>query len=168
MIANSIALMQACKRWACQQGQYCQVKWSAEVLEGQLVSAVWRSSVGYGCTLVCINCSCCSITARSTVFALASTRIRRLLRHRQAVRSVRRSCSLKIPAKISVLCNEADVCSSICCAWETLRTYSCRRRRLHASLRPVGVCGGCVDSSSWSVSMRLIVAFGRYVCWFEV
>ena len=50
------------------------------------------------------------------------SRIRRLLRHWQAVRSVRRSCSLKIPVKISVLCNEADVCSSISCARETLRT----------------------------------------------
>ena len=124
MVANSIALMPACKRWVCQHGRSRQVKWSAEVLDGQLVSAVWRSSVGTGCTLVCINCSCCSITARSTVFALASTRIRRLFRHWQAVRSVRRSCSLKIPAKISVLCKEADVCSSICCARETLRTYS--------------------------------------------
>ena len=116
MVANSIALMPACKRWVCQHGRSRQAKWSAEVLDGQLVSAVWRSSVGTGCTLVCINCSCCSITARSTVFALASTRIRRLFRHRQAVRSVRRSCSLKIPVKISVLCKEADVCSSICYA----------------------------------------------------
>ena len=32
------------------------------------------------------------------------------------MRSVRRSCSLKIPVKISVLCKEADVCSSICYA----------------------------------------------------
>ena len=34
------------------------------------------------------------------------------------MRSVRRSCSLKIPIKISVLCNEADVCSSISCDWK--------------------------------------------------
>ena len=41
MIANSIALMLAYKLRVGQQGQYCQVKWLAEVLEGQLVSAVW-------------------------------------------------------------------------------------------------------------------------------
>ena len=34
------------------------------------------------------------------------------------MRSVRRSCSLKIPVKISVPCNEADVCSSINLATE--------------------------------------------------
>ena len=167
MIANSIALMQACKLRACQYGRMCQVRWSAEVLEGQLVSVVRRSSVVHGCTLVCINCSCCSITARSIVFALASTRIRRLRRHRQAVRSVRISWSLMIPVRISLLCSDAEVCSSICCAWEMSRTYSCRRRRLHASLRLVGVCSRCVDSSSLSASIRLVVAFSRSVCWLE-
>ena len=88
---------------------------------------------------------------------LASIRIRRLLRHWQAV-----PVQLKIPVRISVLCNEADVCSSICCAREFL-TYSSSRRRLHASLCLVGVCGRCVDSSSWSVSMCLaVVLAGPY------
>ena len=56
-------------------------------------------SVGTGCTLVCINCSCCSITASSTLLPFASIRTRRLLRHWQAVRSICRFCSLKIPVE---------------------------------------------------------------------
>ena len=95
MIANSTALTQACKRGGL-------IECSAEVLEGQLVSAVRRSSVGYGCTVVCINCICWSITARSIVLALASTRMRKPCMQRQAVRNVQRSCSLMMPDRSSV------------------------------------------------------------------
>ena len=60
------------------QGPVPSSKCSAEVLDGQLVSAVLRSSIGWDCTLACMSCSCRLITARSVTLARASTRMRRL------------------------------------------------------------------------------------------
>ena len=99
----------------------------AAELEGQLMLV-------HSCTLVSINCSCCSITLRSIAFALASMRMRRLRKHRLAACSVRRSWSLMEPARISVRCSKDKVWSKFSCVWEMLCTYSCRRRSRHASL----------------------------------
>ena len=119
------------------------------------MSAAKSSSVVVGCSLVIINCSCCAITIRSIEFAKASTRIRRLRRQRQALRSVRISWSTRIPF-ISLLCRDAIVCSSDCCAREMSRTSSCRRRRLYASLPLVGVCSRRRVGSSCSSASILV------------
>ena len=71
------------------------------------------------------------------------------------------SCPLKIPAKISVLCNEADVCSSICCAWENVTNIFLKKKKVVCFAATHGVRS--VGSPSLSVSMRIILAFGRPV-----
>ena len=105
-----------------EQGPVLSSKCSAEVLDGQLVSAVLRSSVWWDRTLACISCSCRLITTRSVTLAPASTRMRRLLRQQQAVRMALQSCSLITPTRSSACCNDAQVASSVRWVCDSLHT----------------------------------------------
>ena len=56
MVAGSATLVQGCERSFSGQGPGLSSKCSAEVLDGQLVSAVLGSSVGKCCALACMSC----------------------------------------------------------------------------------------------------------------
>ena len=77
------------------------------------------------------------------------------------------SCPLKIPAKISVLCNEADVCSSICCAWENVTNIFLKKKKVVCFAATHAVrCVGSLACLSPCASYSHLGASNQY-CWFD-